>query len=76
MKFAYLLSIPIALSACAEVPDLVSSETLAPAADTQAQIRPVHGLALLNDFQARPVGDPEDWRRLNDDQSPASGGTN
>ena len=70
MKFPLLLGIPIALTACAKAPDLVSQETLAPAANSQSQIRHVHGPAPLAGYTARPVKGPEDWRKLNDQQSP------
>lgn len=71
MKFPLLLGIPVALTACAEAPDLVAKETLAPAADPQAQIRHAQGPAILTGYTARPVKGPEDWRKLNDQQSPA-----
>ena len=71
MKTSLLLGISIALAACAEAPDLVSQETLAPAANSQSQIRHVHGPASLAGYTVRPVKGPEDWRNLNDQQSPA-----
>lgn len=72
MKFPFLLGIPIALAACAKAPDLVPEDTLAPAADAQSQVRHVHGHDVLSGYTARPVKGPEDWRRLNDQQSPAA----
>lgn len=71
MKSPLLLGLPFALAACAEAPDLVSEETLAPAANTHAQIRNVQGPSVLVGYTARPVKGPEDWRKLNDQQSPA-----
>ena len=71
MKSPLLLGIPIALAACTEAPDLVPQKTLAPAADPQAQIRHTQGPAALAGYTARPVKGPEDWRKLNDQQSPA-----
>ncbi len=71
MKSLLILGAPLALAACAEAPDLVTPEILAPAANSQSQIRQVHGPALLNSYTARPVRGPEDWRKLNNQQSPA-----
>lgn len=72
MKYPLFLGISVALAACAEAPNLVSQETLAPAADPYAQIRHMHGPAVLAGYTARPVKGPDDWRKLNDQQSPAS----
>lgn len=72
MKSPLLLGIPIALAACAKTPDLVPEDTLAPAADAQTHIRHVQGLDVLSGYTARPVKGPEDWRKLNDQQSPAA----
>lgn len=71
MKSLLILGAPLALAACAEAPDLVTPEILAPAANSQSQIRHVHGPALLNSYTVRPVKGPEDWRKLNNQQSPA-----
>lgn len=71
MKSPLLLGIPIALAACAKAPDLVPEDILAPAADTHSQIRHVHGQAVLSGYTTRPVKGPEDWRKLNNQQSPA-----
>ncbi|WP_306115011.1 MULTISPECIES: hypothetical protein [unclassified Roseovarius] len=71
MKTMFILGAPLALAACAKAPELVSADVLAPASSESAQIRHVHGPALLGDFNARPVKGPEDWRKLNDQQSPA-----
>ena len=71
MKTSLFLGIPIALAACAKVPDPVPEETLAPAADTQSQIRHVHDQAILSGYTSRPVKGPEDWRKQNNQQSPA-----
>ncbi len=71
MKSLLLLGMPIALAACAKAPDLVLEETLAPAANAQSQIRHVHGPSVLTGYTSRPVKGPEDWRKLNDEQSPA-----
>lgn len=71
MKHLVLLGIPIALAACAKAPDLPSAEEFAPAANPHSQIRHVHGQNVLSDYTARPVKGPEDWRNLNDQQSPA-----
>lgn len=71
MKSLLLLGMPIALAACAKAPDLVPEDILAPAADTQLQIRHMHGPSVLADYTSRPVKGPEDWRKLNDQQSPA-----
>lgn len=71
MKIPYILGIPVALAACSAAPELVPSETLAPAANERAQIRHIHGPALLSGFTSRAVKGPEDWRNLNDKQSPA-----
>lgn len=72
MKRPYIVGIPLALAACAQAPDLVPADTVAPAANAQAQIRHVHGPAVLAGYTSRPVKGPEDWRELNDRQSPAS----
>lgn len=72
MKFPFLLGISIALAACAKAPDLVPEDTLAPAANAQSHIRHVHGQDVLSGYTARPVKGPENWRRLNDQQSPAA----
>ena len=76
MKSLLFLGASLFLMACAEAPKLVSSDVLAPATHDSTQIRHIHGLALLADYTARPVSDPDDWRRLNDAQSPAHGRTN
>ncbi len=72
MKSPLLLGISIALAACAEAPDLVPQKTLAPAAEPQAHIRHVQGPSILAGYTARPIKGPEDWRKLNDQQSPAN----
>ena len=72
MKLPHLLGVPIALAACTEPPELVPAETLAPAANVQTQIRHVHGPAVLSGYTTRPVKGPADWRKLNDQQSPAA----
>lgn len=72
MKFSYLLGVFVALAACTEPPELVPAETLAPAASAQTQIRHVHGPAVFSGYTSRPVKGPADWRRLNDQQSPAT----
>ena len=72
MKSLLLLGIPIALAACAKAPGLVSERTLAPAADAQTQIRHVYGQNVLTGYTPRDVKGPEDWRKLNDRQSPAT----
>ena len=71
MKTIVILGAPLALVACAKAPELVSADLLAPATHERAQIRHVHGPALLGEFNARPVKGPEDWRKLNEQQSPA-----
>ena len=71
MKTLLLLGMPIALAACTKAPDLASQDTLAPAANAYSQIRHVHGPAVLTGYTSRPVKGPEDWRKLNDQQSPA-----
>lgn len=70
MKSLLILGMPIALAACTSAPDLVSQETLAPAADAQSQIRHFHGPTVLAGYTSRPVKGPEDWRKLNEQQSP------
>lgn len=72
MKILLLLGMPIALAACTAPPELASAETFAPAAKSQSQIRHVHGPAVLAGYTARPVKGPEDWRKLNERQSPAN----
>ncbi|MEO3415024.1 hypothetical protein AAFO92_10235 [Roseovarius sp. CAU 1744] len=74
MKLPFILGIPIALTACTAAPELVPEETLAPAANTQDQIRHVHGPAVLSGYTSRAVKGPEDWRKLNEQQSPAKQG--
>ena len=64
MKPLLILGAPLALAACVQAP------VLAPATTKSAQIRHVHGPALLGEFNSRPVKGPEDWRKLNDQQSP------
>jgi len=71
MKFLLLLGISIALAACAKATDLVSEETIAPAANAESQIRHVHGPSVLTGYTPRPVKGPKDWRTLNEQQSPA-----
>lgn len=71
MKTLLLLGISIALAACAKAPDLVPEDTIAPAANVQSQIRHVHGPSVLTGYTSRPVKGPEDWRKLNERQSPA-----
>ncbi len=74
MKTALLLGLPIALAACVKAPDLAPEAALAPAADAQSQIRHVHAPADLSGYTARPVKGPDDWRKLNDEQSPETQG--
>ena len=71
MKIPCILGISLALAGCAEAPDLLPAEKLAPAADASAQIRHVHGAIGVPGYTARPVKGPENWRQLNDRQSPA-----
>lgn len=66
-----ILGLSLALAGCAEAPDLLPAEILAPAANAGAQIRHVHGATAVPGFTARPMKGPEDWRKLNDRQSPA-----
>lgn len=71
MKSLLIWGAPLALAACAETPDLMPSKVLAPAANSHLQIRHIHGPALLTGYTARPVKGPDDWRKLNNQQSPA-----
>lgn len=70
MKSLLLSGMTLTLAACTEAPGLVPQETLAPAANAQAQIRHAHVPAVLVGYTARPVKGPDDWRKLNDQQSP------
>jgi len=72
MKPLFLLGISLALSACAKAPEAGPEHSLAPAADPAAGIRHIHAPDLLAGYTARPVGEPQDWRTLNDRQSPAA----
>ena len=72
MKSPLLLGITLALAACAKAPDPVPEETLAPAVNAQSRIRHVHGHNVVSGYTARAVKGPEDWRTLNDRQSPAA----
>lgn len=73
MRVLFLLGIPIALAACAKAPDLMPTAALAPAANVQSQMKHVYGQSVLSDYTARPVKGPDDWRKLNDQQSPEQG---
>ncbi len=75
MKPLLILGAPLALAACVQAPELVSADVLAPASSESAQIRHVHGPALLGEFASRPVKGPEDWRKLNNQQSPTKEGS-
>lgn len=75
MKTIFILGAPLALAACAKAPELVSADVLAPASNESAQIRHIHGPALLGEFNTRSVAGPDDWRKLNDQQSPAKEGS-
>lgn len=70
MKFHTIWGIPLALAACAPAPDIVSPATLAPAANSAAQIRTAQSPALLAGYTARAAKGPANWRELNDRQSP------
>ena len=75
MKPLLILGAPLALAACVQAPELVSADVLAPATSKSAQIRHLHGPALLGEFNSRPVKGPEDWRKLNNQQSPTKEGS-
>ncbi len=74
MKILHVVGIPLALSACTVAPELVTAESLAPAANEQAQIRHIHGPAVMSGYTSRPVTDPANWRELNDQQAPSGEG--
>lgn len=73
MKPLLILGAPLALAACAQAPDLITADAIAPATNSNEQIRHIHGPALLNEYNPRPVTGPDNWRKLNDKQSPAAG---
>ncbi len=73
LKTILLLGIPIALSACAEAPDLPTQDMLAAAAQSDVQTRDASVPDVLSGYTSRPVKGPEDWRALNRRQSPAEG---
>lgn len=71
MKILVSLGVALALAGCASPPEPIAENTIAPAANPQSQIRHTHGQNLFSGYTARPVKGPEDWRKLNDQQSPA-----
>lgn len=71
MKLPFVLGLPIALAACTQAPALVPSEALAPSANPQIQLRNAPVADVLAGYSPRPVKGPEDWRKLNQQQSPA-----
>lgn len=75
MKSLLILGAALALTACAPAPELISAETIAPATNSSVQIRHTHDPALLSGYTSRPVTGPENWRKLNDQQSPAVEGS-
>lgn len=74
MKTLLLLGMSTALLACVNAPDLPAQDVLAPAARNDVGIRPASFPDPLAGYTPRPVKGPEDWRRLNQQQSPAGGG--
>lgn len=72
MKFALPLGLVISLAACTDPSEPLPGEALAPAVNPHVGIRNANPTAVLAKYTVRPVKGPEDWRRLNDRQSPAN----
>jgi hypothetical protein len=76
LKTIAILGMSIALSACAQAPELPGQAALAPAARSDLGIRNAPVPDLTAGYTARAVTGPGDWRALNDRQAPQNKGGN
>lgn len=73
MRLRFFLASVWLIAGCSTPSIDNSAETLllAPAVDADREILSVETPNLLSGYTRRPVSGPDDWRRLNDLQSPA-----
>ena len=63
----------LSVTGCAATPPPEILPAFSPV-DPTIGIRPTHHHPAIVDYQPRRPGDPQNWRRLNDDLSPAKQG--